>query len=468
MSSHKHFEDRVSLLTMSCAAPFVWMFYLVVVSAILYLVSLHSEKAVTLMMTILLYLGIAVTVANALYPIIIGKRRRYFRSALRPVRWYLMANVSMFGGFAWIALLFMWGKPEITGVPPEQLAEATLTLVGIGLFPLAVGFLMMVTISRSLTLEFHKVYEYTDLQNDEYRLSRLETISSEYLGSEDQLLSECRLRCSSLRLFLMLLFWNEIGVDRWKLKNRLLDYYREPILLLKMAKHKYKEFAQNDRRTSMVALHNRGEGGAIQVPNTFDLQQIERDLLKYRLDQHALTAYVEVLLLRFKSAQQRKSIDELFKYLDLVVTYNEKVYAARESKEKLNLLALDTEVKRKQYERQIAELDAEINAARHTELVSQPEQKSEDELFEERKKSMFKEIALSSEVQEMKERIKRKREERLRMEKLDEFTRMLDAQAVTKAKIDLRRDISPTQRKELMRQAEAMFINQVDDFGKGL
>lgn len=64
MSSHEYYEEKVSLLAMGAAAPLVWIFYHLVVMAVLRLVSLHSEKAIELMITLLFYIGMVVTVTT--------------------------------------------------------------------------------------------------------------------------------------------------------------------------------------------------------------------------------------------------------------------------------------------------------------------------------------------------------------------------------------------------------------------
>jgi hypothetical protein len=407
--------------------------------------------------------------------LLIGRQRRYNKYALRPFRWYSIGFLLFFLGFHLAAFLFaVVSDSDYFAVPQTVTLVSAAVYILLGLFPMLASFIINLGIARSFTLEVRKAYQESDLRNDNHRLSTLQHSKNQILADEDRILTNYGLQSSDARLFWMELLWTSDQPGAGISRDVIREYHQEPILLLKMAKENYGFRHDTMKGKAQMGSENHEEYDYVAVPERFDLTRIEKDLLKFRLDKSALAIYVEGLLTRFKSGQQRKHIEEMFRYLDLVITYNRKVYAARESKGQLTLQDLELEIKRKRYELQLAQLDTKILEEQRKQKSPIPEAEvvvsspDEDNLYERRKEELRRQLLFNSDVQEMAQTIKQQREERLRLVKLDEFSELINKQAAMRAEIEFRTDLSDAQRKETMRNAEQLFLKQLDDFAKSL
>jgi hypothetical protein len=474
MSSQTSSSGKTSISIMLMFGLIFWGLYFVGMTLIG--MSLEEQTPALLrFMELFMYSLIAISVFSLAYLLVIGKQRRYARLSLRPWKWYIFANFLMyFGGFFVASALpvFFGGRMNRflgDSVYPMAVMTGWLFIYAV---PLLIGFVIYAMLSRAITVEVHRAFFTQSERTDEFRFRSLQTQSDEYRLGLDDLLAELAIRSSKNRLYFITQFWTEDVPKDGSFDDALVEYYAEPLLLCKMSKQLYGNSPYDCRRSdAMVESQSSGSEGPLQVPAKFDLVRIEQDLLRYRMDKGVIAAYVQGILIRFKSAQQRKAIEELFRHLDLVVTFNDKVYAARASKGKLSLQNLEEAVRERELELKLAQLDTQLDQERDKRNVppatSTPELSS-DEKYAIRKEAVRREVTEQEEIKEIVSRIKRTSKQNEMMRNVDALQQLIERHTDELVRIDGNSTLGPTARREARRKAEELFMKQLESFERGL
>lgn len=473
MSSQLTDSGKISISIMVMFGLLFWLFYTIVLGLIGMKVGesgQYSHGAMSFAICSLL----ALSLLALSYLLFIGKQRRYERLSRRPWRWYLLANCVMFCS-TFLLVSFFWaffsGELNLEVGDSIYLAAVEAGLLLIPVVPFSIAATIYVILSRALTIEVHRAYFTKAERNDDFRLQLLRSGDVYPAVPDDDLLESVRVRSAKSRLFFITRCWSESSAFDETFIDTLREYYEEPLVLSKMRKHSCAHWAPATQQRGYMDDSRYHGDASLQVPAQFDLRRIEDDLLRYRLDQGFITTYVQVLLLRFKSAQQRKAIEELFRHIDLVVTFNEKVYAARASKGKLSLLQLEDAIRQRELEVKLAQLDTQLDKERNRKNEQPPPitpDLSPDERFAIRKEAIRREVTEQEEIKEIVARIKRSSQQKELMRNTDALHELIERQTEELARIDDNETLGPTGRREARRKAEEIFIKQLEKFERGL
>jgi hypothetical protein len=248
------------------------------------------------------------------------------------------------------------------------------------------------------------------------------------------------------------------------------NYYREPLLLLRMAKAQYANSLNEERGISAMSnsSDNKGSKRDVSIPSQFNIAEIEQQLMKIRFNQTAVSAFVEGVLTRFKSREQRRSIEELLEYLDLVIKHDEKVYATRKGKAKLGTQDLEFSIDQRRKEIELERLNQELEAVKTGGLAEVPEAeevevKSRSEIFEEKAKEYEENQAFEQRLRRIDEGIREEDNEKQRQVHFNRLERILDDAHEKNLRIDNDTSLSDDARKEARRAVEQLMMKQLDD-----
>jgi hypothetical protein len=293
--------------------------------------------------------------------------------------------------------------------------------------PLIVVLYLGYSIVKAVNIEMIKAYEADYKYTAKYRRKYIEEHHTEILNNEAQIYKDFNRNVANWRMRLILFLC--LAGDSQD-EDRLITYYREPILLLKLAQLHY---SRNHVQGHKVAESSAKE---IELPSTFDINRIERDIQSYYFDQEVLKEYVYLISTRFTNQDQQEELQELVRIyaIDTGLTV-----------EQQNRI----ETKRKWRERQSEEQWKEIED--NWKLASQERRlKAEDYM------------------DRMRAKLTQQRANENNSQLLDELDNMRIE--YNRRKLELGKDasLSDIERKEQLRILQRTYIAQIDDFGDRL
>lgn len=295
------------------------------------------------------------------------------------------------------------------------------------LLPLIAVFYIVYDIIKIVNIELIKAYEADHKYSAEYRRNYLQSHHGELLSNESELFNTFNKFTSRWRLMFI---HYACRVDQEAEEVRLIAYYREPILLLKLAQIHYAENQQSDTELSHVPLTS------IEIPSTFDIVRIEKDIQLFYFDQELLKEYVYVLSTRFLGESHQDQLQEI------ISTYAIDTGLTIEQQNRI-----DTKVKWRQRQSEEQWKEAEEN----WEIASQ-----------ERK------IKTDDHMGRMRSKLLQKRASENNTQLLDELDKMRIEYNRRKSEIGHDSSLTKVELKEQLRILQQTYIAQIDDFGSRL
>jgi len=295
------------------------------------------------------------------------------------------------------------------------------------LLPLGAVVFIGYYIVKAVNIEMLKAHEADHKYTAEYRRNYIKEYYQELLDKESEIYRNYNRNIARWRIHLLRYFCHISNIPT---KERLMKYYREPVLLHKLAQLHYSP--QHQLSTEVLKTSDT----EIELPSTFDINRFESDIQIHYFNQDVLKEYVYLLSTRFTNLDQQKQLQELIEVyaIDTGLTV-----------EQQNRIETKRKWKQRQYEEKWKEVEEGL------ELASQ-ERKLKAEDYMDR----------------VRAKLTQQRASENNAQLLDELDNMRIEYNRRKMEIGHDASLSDVERKEQLRILQRAYISQIDDFGDRL
>lgn len=396
-----------------------------------------------------------------LYLFLLPRQLRFRRLANNPRRWFILLIFLLMPA---VPLTLPYGHNilyAIKVIEPSSLAFSekllqyarVLLVLSAGWLPFLTASYICVQLGKSLTFEVYKAYETAIVRNDQYRSQYIASNYPAILSREAATMVQCDRDTRPARISFL--------TDGWRGKERLdedvlLQYYREPLLLLKLAKVHYGATAAFGGYPLMTDSQH---SGPPSIPDTFDIVRIEQDLLRYRFDQPLISVYFVDLFTRFRAKSYRKKLRELMEIHDFAIQFQGNIYKFRKEEGRARSIAdLENTL-------EAEELTTKIYKERKKrEEFQSPIESSPDEARLQDLTETEKQLRHEYRIKDIEDRIKGDYDKGKRRRFSKELDEMIASHTQQKLDIENNPHLTPDLKQESLRLLERDFIKQLDEF----